>query len=60
MSCWLDNNSIIKINSYLHEYLSKLVDIYTNPTPLDKRNLIKILLAMNKMTHVKFCAGCQF
>ena len=56
----LDNNSIIKINSYLHEYLSESDDLYINPTPLDERNLIKILSAMNKMTHMEFGPSCQF
>ena len=57
---WLDNISIIKINSYLHEYLSESDDLYINPTPLDERNLIKILSAMNKMTHMNFFPSFQF
>ena len=56
----LDNNSTIKINSYLHEYLSESDDIYINPTPLNERNLINILSAMNKMTHMNFCPVANF
>ena len=48
------------MNSYLHEYLSEMDDIYIIPTPLDKRNLIKVLSAMNNMTHMNFFPSCKF
>jgi len=55
-----DNLSIIKINSYLHKYLSESDDLWINPTPLDERNLGKILSAMTKVTHMEFGPSCQF
>ena len=56
----LDNNSISKINSYLHEYLSESDDIYIDPTPLNERNLMNTLSAMNKISHMKFGPTFQF
>ena len=56
----LDNNYINKINSYLHKYLSESDDLWINPTPLDKRDPIKISAAINKLTHMEFGPSCQF
>ena len=56
----LDNNSIIKINSYLHKYLSESDDLWINPTPLDERDPIKISVSINKLTHMEFGPSCQF
>ena len=35
-------------------------DLYINPTPLDERNLIKILSVMNKMTHMNLALVANF
>jgi len=56
----LDNNYIIKINSYLHKYLSEWDDLRINPSPFDERDPIKILATINKMTHMEFGPSCQF
>jgi len=56
----LGNNSIIKINSYLHKYLSESDDLWINPTPLDERDPIKISAAINKPTHMEFGPSFQF